>query len=107
MALSLVLAPVDLRGRHEDSCRSTEQVRPHRRLRRGGSPQRLRKAKCLERKSTAQFIQPNSKMRHSLYGLWRILCFYQFVQAFPFKKHTLFLEVINLAINFERRMTIA
>ena len=52
LKLMLLFAPVDLRGRHEDSCRSTEQVRPHRRLRRGGSPQRLRKAKWLERKST-------------------------------------------------------
>jgi hypothetical protein len=31
-------------------------------------------------------------MRHTLYGLWRILCFYQFVQALPFKMHTLFLK---------------
>ncbi|MDP4161959.1 MAG: hypothetical protein Q8898_02545, partial [Bacillota bacterium] len=47
---------VDWSGRREDSCGSTVQGRPRRRWkRRGGSPNRPRKAKRLERKSTDLF----------------------------------------------------
>jgi len=47
---------VDWSGKREDSCGSTGQGKPRRRWeRRGGSPQRPRKAKRLERKSTDKF----------------------------------------------------
>jgi len=46
---------VDWRGGHETPTGLVGQVRPHRRVRRGGSPPTPRKASAWERKSTGSF----------------------------------------------------
>ncbi|WP_222127324.1 hypothetical protein [Bacillus sp. X1(2014)] len=49
------MAPVDWSGRHETPAGVRDRGDPAGVQRRGGSPARPRKAKCLERKSTAVF----------------------------------------------------